>query len=88
MDWIKCQDILVNSKKKTSKTRAYPLYTSKTTNIKDILLQYWYILKDDPKLNGISNEEPLIIYKRASNIRNRVVKMCLQHKFYKIPLQI
>lgn len=51
-------------------------YTPKTINIKDIILKYWYVLNDDPKLNGIFNQELLITYKRASNIKNRVVIVC------------
>ncbi len=45
-----------------------------------MLLKYWYVLKDDPKLNGTFNKESLVTYKRASNIRNRVVKACSTKK--------
>ncbi len=55
-------------------------YIPKKTSIKDILLKYWYFLKDDPKLNEVFNKEPLITYKRASNIRNRFVKVCSINK--------
>lgn len=43
-------------------------------DIEKIFKKYWYILKEDKHLQSILPDKPLIIYKRATTLRDLIVK--------------
>lgn len=43
-------------------------------SFKEIVQQHWHILKSDPNLKTVFNDPPRIVYKRAPNLRDQIVR--------------
>lgn len=48
-------------------------YSSKSFLIRSIFKKYWHLLSSDPELSTIFRHPPLIVFKRAKNLKDHVV---------------
>lgn len=65
-------------KKKTRKTRKYSFacittHSPKSYMIKSIFKKHWHLLSSDSELSDIFRHPPLIVYKRARNLKDSLV---------------